>query len=90
MLAVITAARRWSPIWCDKRLVFLTDSNTVQTVLCLGKTKNRTILEWIKELFWLSVIYNYEITAQYIKSDKTLICDALSWCSRPMEQIVLL
>ena len=51
MFAVITAARRWSPLWCDKWLVFITDNNTVRAVLCSGKTKNHTILQWIKELF---------------------------------------
>ena len=78
MFAVITAAGRRSPLWRNKRLVFITDNNTVRAALCSGKTPNHTILQWIKELFWLSVMYNYEIAAVYINSDKNLICDALS------------
>ena len=62
MSAVITAAKSWSPFWSNKRIVFVTDNSTVMAALTTGKCSNKEIMFMIKQLFWLSCLFNYDVT----------------------------
>ena len=85
MWAVVSAARRWSyPLEEPVCVVFVTDNTTVQAALSTGRCCNRQIMIWVKELFWLSVEFNFDIKSTYIRSKDNIICDALSrWRDPP-------
>ena len=78
MLAVLVAARRWCKDWADKNLVFVTDNQVVREALNSGKSKNKLIMSFVRELFWLSCDFNFTVSAVYIPSCDNTICDALS------------
>ena len=64
--------------------MFVTDNTTVQAALATGRCINKQIMVWVKELFWLSVKFNFEINSTYISSGNNTICDALSrWREAP-------
>lgn len=78
MWAVVAAVDRWSNLWKNKNVVFITDNNTVRSALESGKSKNNLIMTWLKKIFWRSITYNFNISAVRIKSDDNIICDSLS------------
>ena len=59
-------------------MVFVTDNTTVQAMLATSRGVNKLIMHWVKELFWLSVDFNFDIKSAYVKSKENIICDALS------------
>lgn len=78
MYAIMVAARRWSHLWEDRNVVFVTDNTTVRAALNLGKSRNKQIMSWVRELFWLSAETNFTISSVYVPSKDNIICDALS------------
>ena len=54
MWAVLTGTHRWAHSWCDLLVTIITDSSVVKSAINLGKSKNATIMAWIKEIFWIS------------------------------------
>ena len=74
---VMCAASRCAPVWQDMNIIFVTDI-TIRAVLSSGHCKNKCIMTWIRELFWLSCIYNFSIDSVFMLSACNTICDALS------------
>ena len=59
-------------------MVLVTDSAVVQAALSTGRTRSKEIMFFMRRLFWLSVINNFEFKSVYIRSEDNIICDALS------------
>ena len=59
-------------------MVFVTDKATVCSALAMGRCVNKIIMKGVKELFWMSVLFNFDIQSMYIRSKENVVCDALS------------
>ena len=46
-------------------MVFVTDNMTVRAG---SRCVNKVIMHWVKQLFWLSCEFNFEIQSIYLKS----------------------
>ena len=82
MWAVMAAAYRWGPYWADHSIIFVTDNTTVRAALCSGRSPNKLIMGWLKELFWLSCQFNFNIDSTHIRTHYNTMCDALSRLDR--------
>ena len=78
MWVVVSATHRWKHLWQDHSVVFVPDNTKVQAALATGRCVNKLIMRWVKELFWLSIDFNFDIKSPYVKSRENVICDALS------------
>ena len=56
----------------------VTDNTQVRGALLKGRSKNAITMEWLRRLFWLSVVHNFNIVSIYIPSEENNVCDALS------------
>lgn len=67
-LAIILAAKRWHKAWANKHIIIHSDNQTAVSIINKGSTGNRIIMAELRELFWLSALYNFRIynTARYI------------------------
>jgi hypothetical protein len=76
--AVVLAAEKWGPQWAGLHILVRTDN--MATVAAVNKTYSRSpeLLLLIRELFWLSVIYNFKITTRYIPGVENVISDRIS------------
>ena len=76
--AVVLAAERWGSQWAGLHILVRTDN--MATVAAVIKTSSRSpeLLELIRQLFWLSVIYNFKITAKYIPGVENVMSDRIS------------
>ena len=77
-ISAILAARRWAPYWANSKVKFYTDNICTRANLIKGTAKNKLLMPFIRELFWLSAIYNFQITAEYIPGRLNDMPDAIS------------
>ena len=43
-----------------------------------GSCKNPTAMDWLREIFWLSAIYNFRLTSRHITGLANVFADRLS------------
>ena len=65
---VLAALDRWKHDLRDKCIVVRSDNHTTISALNKGTCRNQQIMQWLREIFWLSATYNFRITARYIPS----------------------
>ena len=78
VLAIYFAAKHWAPSWSGQHIVIHSDNTTAVSILNKGSCKNKVVMGFLRELFWLSAIYNFRITAKHIPGLKNVIADAIS------------
>ena len=78
LLSVLFAARRWGHLWANSRVIIHTDSQVAKAILNKGTTKHKAVMQVIRDLFWLSVRFNFDLTAQYLPGKVNDIADAIS------------
>ena len=83
ILAILLAAWRWAPFWEGKHVIIMSDNITAIAAINKGKCNNVNIMQGIRHLFWLSVQYNFKITARYIPGVKNVAADAASRILEP-------
>ena len=77
-LAAIFAAIRWAPDLASQRVCFHVDNQTARAILNKGTCRNKTVMMYIRQLFWLSAIYNFKIQAIYLPGKLNVWADAVS------------
>ena len=78
MLAVLAAAITYSPFLNNQNVVFLVDNNTDVAIINKQSTKSDLLKQLLRQLFQLSVKYNFNLCAQHIPGSKNVIADFLS------------
>ena len=71
---ILCAAKRWAA----RNVVMITDNTTVVHTLNSGSSKNSLIMNWLYNMFWLAVKFNFDISSVYIKSADNTVCDSVS------------
>ncbi|XP_070571308.1 uncharacterized protein [Ptychodera flava] len=69
LYTVLLACRRWHRFWDKRHIVVYTDNTTTMYIINSGTSRNATAMEWLRELFWLSAISNFQITARYVRTN---------------------
>ena len=72
--AIYIAARRWA----NHCVIIKCDNQAAIAMINKGSTPNPKVMVWPRDLFWLSAMYNFRITAVYIKDSHYIIADSLS------------
>ena len=83
VLTICFAAKHWAPSWSGQHIVIHSDNTTAVSILNKGSCKNHVVMGFLRELFWLSAIYNFRITAKHIPGHKNVIADAISRLHEP-------
>ena len=78
LYAALHAIRRWSPHWANCHVCLHTDNTQAMSFLNKGSCKNTTAMDWLREIFWLSAIYNFRLTPCHIKGLENVFADHLS------------
>ena len=77
-LSLVLAARRWASDWVGKRVIIYSDNKAAVGMLNKGYTKARPVLQSLREVFWLSMQYDFIIEAVYLKGESNLFSDTVS------------
>ena len=78
LFPVLFAARRCGPRWSNKRVCVETDNAQAMTFINKGYCKNPLVVSWLRELFWLSVRYNFHIFSRHLTGQHNIYADRLS------------
>ena len=78
LCAVWIALRRWSFPWTNKHIFLYTDNKGTEWCLRRGLTKNKVANDILREILWISALYNITFEVQYIETKANYIADAIS------------
>ena len=77
---IVVSAHRWGKCWYGKKVLFLTDNTQVLQMINTGRSSSVECMFWIRELFWLSFIHNFQAVASHIGTRENIVPDYLSRC----------
>ena len=78
LYAALQAIRRWSPHWANCHVCLHTDNTQAMAFRNKGSCKNPTAMDWLREIFWLSALYNFRLTSRHITGLANVFADRLS------------
>lgn len=78
LFPILKAMHRWGPRWRNAKVCCVTDNTQVMWAIRKGRSKNKFSMKWLREIFWLSVQYNFTLCSVYIPTDDNVLCDSLS------------
>lgn len=87
VLAQTFAASRWAPNWRNQHVIIHSDNVAAVHIINKGSTANPFVMCALRELFWLSAIYNFRFTAIHIPGKSNVIADAVSRLHQPAQCI---
>lgn len=80
---IVCALQRWCVHMKNSKVEWVTDNMQVLYMLKTGRSKNVTCMYWLRELFWICLIYNIFLSPTYIRSEDNKIADTLSRVQYP-------
>ena len=78
LFPILLAARRWGPRWANKRVCVETDNTQAMAFINNGTCKNPLAMSWLREIFWLSVRYNFHLRSRHLPGKLNIYADRLS------------
>ncbi len=75
-LSVYLAAKRWGSEWANKHLLVESDNMATVSAINKGSLPSRRIMAMLRDLFWLSALHNFHITARHISGVTNRLADA--------------
>ena len=90
ILAAFLAVRRWAPCWKNKRIFIHLDNVTTVSAINKGTSRNPFIMACLRQLFWLSAMYNFHISARFLLGISNTVADDISRLHEPgrLEKII--
>ena len=85
VLAQIFAALRWAPCWADQHVIIHCDNEAVVHIINNGSTAHPVVMSYLRQLFWLSAVYNFRFTARYIPGKLNVIADSVWRPHKPLK-----
>ena len=73
--SILLAARKWGEKWEGKVILVLSDNTTVVSAINKGTAESSRIMEWLQELFWLSVKKKFEVRAIHLPGEHNVLAD---------------
>ena len=78
MCAILLAFHRWSAYWQNKPVYIYTDNQAAEWAIKSGLTKCPGANDILREILWISAVYNIQIHVSYISTKRNYIADAIS------------
>ena len=63
-------------------IVIITNNSTVESVMCIARSKSTAIMTLLRTLFWLSIEFNLVFNSVYIPSRANILTEAWSRLGR--------
>lgn len=75
---VLVGLHRWCHLLRNMRVCLWVNNMQVLYMIRTGHSSNPTCMGWLREIFWLSVIFNFSLEPNYIPSESNVVADTLS------------
>ena len=83
LLTVLVAARRWGHRWSGHHVRVFSDNTSTVHSINKGTSRSPVFMRCIRELFWLSVVHNFRLTAAHVKGENNVLADLISRLHMP-------
>ena len=77
-LCIVFALLRWAPTLRDKTIHIYCDNTAAVAMLNKGTTKNRVMMDYLRQLFWYSATYNFRLKVFHIPGKLNVWADHVS------------
>ena len=78
LFPILIAVRRWGPQWLNKRICVETDNTQTMAFINNGTCNNPIAMSWLREIFWISVRYNFHLRSRHLPGKLNQHADRLS------------
>ena len=86
LIPVLIAARRFGHLWQNKRVFVYTDNSSVLSYINRATCKtSKHAMTYLRELFMISALFNFHLTARHLKGERNTIADCLSRLNDPIK-----
>jgi hypothetical protein len=75
---VLVAAKRWGSLWSGRHVLVRSDNFSTVAAINNITTRSPAMLAIVKELFWLSVEFNFRLSAKHLPGKLNVFSDQLS------------
>lgn len=82
-MAVIIALKLWAPVLQNHRVIIYTDNTTTRAHINKGACRNPQVMYHLRELFWISTMYNFELKCHHIPGSENILADSISRLRQP-------
>ena len=83
VLALEPAVHQWAPYWCNKKVFVHCDNQAAVSIINKGSCNNSVVMNSLRTVFWLSVMYNFRLKAVYYAGRFNKIADSVSRLHEP-------
>ena len=74
---------KWGPSFRNKTIILYTDNTTAACVINKCSAKNKTLMLLLREMFWVSAIYNFVVKARFLAGRFNVVADCISRLHEP-------
>ena len=78
ILSIALAVKRWAPCWKNSIVYIHTDSMVAKGIWNKGRCKNDLVMNIMRNVFWLSVQYNFKLIFIHIPGILNVLPDSIS------------
>jgi hypothetical protein len=78
LFTILIAAECWGHLWKGRHIMVRSDNYCTVTAINKGSCRSEKMILIIQQLFWLSVIHNFKLTASFIPGRLNILSDRLS------------
>ena len=75
---ILISCKRLGKVLKGKNVVVYTDNQSVRSMINSGRSKDIHAMSMLREIFWICFIYNFELSAKYVKGIDNVKADFLS------------
>ena len=75
---IVVAAGKWGHLWRNAKVRVFTDNTQVMSVINTGRSRSARCMAWVRELFWISFLYNFHMVASRVSYKENVVPDFLS------------
>ena len=83
LLTVLEGARRWGHHWRGQHIRVHSDNSSTVQAINKGTSHSPLFMLCLRQLFWISVLYDFRITAVHIKGEDNYLSDMISRIHMP-------
>lgn len=83
VLALEPAARLWCESWRNRSVTCYSDNQCAVGIINKGTTRNEKVMHSLRNVFWLSAVYNFKLKAIYYEGSRNLLADRASRLREP-------
>ncbi len=83
VVALEPAINQWAPLLTNKKVIIHSDNRCAVSIINRGSCKHPVVMQALRRIFWLSVMYNFRISCVYIEGVRNIYADAVSRLHEP-------